>query len=378
VRRPWPVLALAAVLAVAGTVAATRLSTDAGTDTLVDKDNPTFQATERFKDKFGDDAVVVLVQGELRNLVLTANLGRLLELEGCLSGNAPQKALASLPDVCKQIADLDPSQVVFGPATFLNQAVVQIQSVLRGQIQGALESSKQAGERARQQAADQGLSTTDQDAAAQQASQAVLGSFQSNLIQLATKYDITRQPRLDDPEFVSKIVFDTTEAAGTPKSRFSYLFPNSQSALVSIRMRPDLSQSQRNEAISLYRQAVQDPEFKLDKGSYVVSGVPVVVAGLAGKLRSEIFLLLAVSILIMAIVLFLVLEPPLRLLPLAVALAASGVTFGVLSLTGGSLTMASIAVLPVLTGLAVDYALQFRARGTEARESGLPPPEAAA
>ena len=52
----------------------------------------------------------------------------------------------------------------------------------------------------------------------------------------------------------------------------------------------------------------------------------------------------------------------LRLLPLAIALAAAALTFGALSLAGASLTMASIAVLPVLIGLAVDYAIQLQSR----------------
>ena len=42
-------------------------------------------------------------------------------------------------------------------------------------------------------------------------------------------------------------------------------------------------------------------------------------------------------------------------------------TFGALSLAGGSLTMATIAALPVLIGLAVDYAIQFQARHDEVR-----------
>ena len=46
-------------------------------------------------------------------------------------------------------------------------------------------------------------------------------------------------------------------------------------------------------------------------------------------------------------------------------------TFGVLALFGGSLTMASIAVLPILIGLAVDYAIQFQARFAEARPRRL-------
>ena len=59
----------------------------------------------------------------------------------------------------------------------------------------------------------------------------------------------------------------------------------------------------------------------------------------------------------------------LRLLPLAIALAAVGITFGATSLLGGSLTIASIAVLPILIGLAVDYAIQFQSRVQEARRS---------
>ena len=51
-----------------------------------------------------------------------------------------------------------------------------------------------------------------------------------------------------------------------------------------------------------------------------------------------------------------------RLLPLVVALAAVAITFGALSLIGASLTMASVGVLPVLIGLAVDYAIQLQAR----------------
>jgi predicted RND superfamily exporter protein len=52
-------------------------------------------------------------------------------------------------------------------------------------------------------------------------------------------------------------------------------------------------------------------------------------------------------------------------------------TFGALSLAGGSLTMASIAVLPVLIGLSVDYAIQFQARFAEAVRAGSSPPRAA-
>ncbi len=77
----------------------------------------------------------------------------------------------------------------------------------------------------------------------------------------------------------------------------------------------------------------------------------------------------------MAVVLFLVMGRPLRLLPLGLALTAAGITFGLLYSVGGTLTMASIAVVPVLIGLAVDYAIQFQARFNEASgRRGRSPP----
>jgi predicted RND superfamily exporter protein len=80
----------------------------------------------------------------------------------------------------------------------------------------------------------------------------------------------------------------------------------------------------------------------------------------------------------MAVTLLLILPRPLRLLPLAVAAAAGAMTMGLVALFGGSLTVGAIAMLPVLVGLAVDYAIQFQARFNEGRAEGAPPGRAVA
>ena len=252
VRRPWVVLALIAALSIGGAALALRLSTDAGTDTLVDRDDETFQATERFKEKFGDDAVVVLAEGDLRELVLTENLGHLLGLEGCLSGNLPEEGLADLPAVCREIAELNPSRVVFGPATFLNQsrrpdrAGAERPDRLRpAGGAGRGQEGARAGGRA-------GALRERAGRRRRQASQAVQQRFQQGLLQIATDYGITKVPQIDDPDFVSKVVFDSSQPAGTPKARFSYLFPNSSSALISLAAAPRPRASrERNRAIEL-------------------------------------------------------------------------------------------------------------------------------
>ena len=128
-RRPLVVLGLTAVLALGGAALALRLEPSAATETLVDRGSQSFKDTERFKEDFGDEAILVLVHGELTRTVLTADLNRVLRLEGCLGGNVPdnKKGLGSLPPVCREIADLKPAKVVYGPATFINTAVGQIQ-----------------------------------------------------------------------------------------------------------------------------------------------------------------------------------------------------------------------------------------------------------
>jgi predicted RND superfamily exporter protein len=155
-----------------------------------------------------------------------------------------------------------------------------------------------------------------------------------------------------------------------PKARFSYLFPTANSALIQARLKPGLSTAAQTRAISLIRQAVQMPNFRLKfAGTYTVSGVPVIVSDLSDKITSSIALLLVVALVVMGATLLLVFRRRLRLLPLLVALAAAGITFGALAVVGASLTLASLAVLPVLIGLAVDYAIQFQSRVQEARQA---------
>ena len=175
-----------------------------------------------------------------------------------------------------------------------------------------------------------------------------------------------RQPRIDDPQFIPEIVFDQTRGVNQPKARFAYLFPTANSALIQVRLKASLSASAAGPGDHVDPQAVQMPMFRSAyHGTYTVSGVPVVTDDLANTITGSIAGLLVAALLVMGGVLLLVFRSRPRLLPLGIALAAAGITFGVVSLFGGSLTMASIAVLPILIGLAVDYAVQFQARAEE-------------
>lgn len=335
---------LVAVLAAAG---ATQISTDAGVGTLVDSGSETYEATQRVRQDFGEEPVVVLVKGELPQLILTQNIFKLLRLEGCLSGKAP-KGVKPIPGPCAELARLHAVEFLAGPATFLNESVVQIETQLR-----------------------------------RLAEHVPAQRFREYLLAVATKYGITSAPSIDNEEFVATVVFDLARPRGTPKARLSYIFPNARSAQIVIRLKPDLSEAERRRAIGLIEATVADttprkackeegkpaPCFELEGGSYVVSGAPVVIDGVAQALKDALLVLFAVAIGVMALVLFLVFRSRRPLLPLLVALAAVAITFGLLALVGGALTMASIAALPILIGLGVDYAIQFQARYDEIKSA---------
>ncbi len=374
-----PVLAAAALVALIAAVGALRLEADAGTDQFVERSSPAYAATEDFKRKFGDDAVAVLVEGDLRKLMLTSDLAKLLSLEGCLAGNAPGGQVITdqpAPAPCAALAEQKPARVVYGPATFLNQAATQASALLNAQSKAAVKRARDAGAGAARRAQRQGLSKPEQLAAAKAAANEVVNAFYQQLQEIALRYGQTGMPSLNDPTFVSSVVFDSRRP-GQPKPKFSYLFPSSDSALISVRLRPELSDAERREAIGLIRDAVADPHFRIEDTHYVVGGVPVVLADLTDALSGKVFVLLAIAFAVIALALVALLRPPLRLLPLAIALGSAALTFGGVAALGGSLTLASLAVVPVLIGLAVDYAIQFQARFQEERAAGASPPAAA-
>src|SRR3712207_3433145 len=115
-RRPVPVLAATALLAVLGGLLALRLEPSTATDTLVGHGSDSFEATDTYYDKFGQDAVYVLVRGDLAKLTLTSDLGRLLGLEGCISGNIPANVTprGGREGPCAQLGRTKPAKVVFG------------------------------------------------------------------------------------------------------------------------------------------------------------------------------------------------------------------------------------------------------------------------
>ena len=160
VRGPPPRARLAATLVVVlvcGALAL-RLHPSASTSTLVSGSSAAGQATAVAHQKFGDDAIYVLVRGDLARLVLTDDLNRLLGLEGCLSGNVPAGVTppGGLDGPCAALKGS--VRVVYGPGTFINSAVEQLTAQLQDRTRARAAQADRAKAAAIKLALSQGQS----------------------------------------------------------------------------------------------------------------------------------------------------------------------------------------------------------------------------
>ena len=314
-RRPAPVLAVVVVLALVGAVLATRLDVSAGTDTLVGDGSDVYAATERWREAFGDDAVFVMVRGDVADTFLGEDLGRVIGLEGCISGNVPEGAQppGGPGGPCATMAADRPVRAVYGPGTFINEAAFQLRSQFQTQLQASREQAAAAAQEASEQAREEGASEAEAQQAGEAAAGQVQAQFQQQVFGLAARYGIRGIPSASDPQFVSQLICDTSQPLCAPKERFSYLFPNAQggadTAIIQVRLDPGLSDEQQARTIETIRAAVGMEDWRLGTGGqYLVTGAPVVVADLTDAITGSIIVLLIAAGLVMAATLALVLS----------------------------------------------------------------------
>ena len=368
VRRPRGVAAAVLVLAVIGAALALGLQPSAQTSTVVGTSTEGYAATQRLYERFGDDPVYVLVREPVTRIVLTEDLGSVLGLEGCLAGNVPRGATpyGGRNSPCGRLAATKPARVVFGPGTFLNTSVDAISGQLTLALDRLDRTKRQAGFAAQKLAVAAGRPAAEVKAIRQQAEQLAEQKAAGPLISLAFKYGITSAPQLDSPQFMRALVFDNNRPAGTPKSRLASIFPGPNAALIQVRLRDSLSEAERRTALQDIAAAIKMPRFRLSGGDYAVTGAPAVVDELADTLGRALIVLLLVAAFVMALTLLIVFRSRRPLLPLLIGLCAASMTFGAMRVLGVPMTMASIAVIPVLIGLAVDYTIQLLSRLQEA------------
>ena len=203
--------------------------------------------------------MIVLVEEDLQKLVLTRDLQSLFELETCLAGGT--QLAESLPGArrsrCRPSATESRS---FSRAGRCSAPPLPLPE-RRGDPTGAPgpdrrsgRTARDAAREARKRAAEQGLSAPEQEEAGNAAAQQILSQFQGSLVQTPSSMGSPRFPA-STTRSSSAGWCSPRASLGTPKERFGYLFPNKGAAQIIVRLRPDLTDQERHDAIGLWQAA---------------------------------------------------------------------------------------------------------------------------
>ena len=342
-RRPLAALLLAAILTgLCGWGAYSRTRADARVELLADTSSPSFAQQREFADAFGADPIVIVATAKGGKEVLTPD---------------HMIAFASLEG---QLSKMKGVQRVYGVGTLVNEIA---KDVTDRAIDVCGRTGRVAEQNAINQAAAQHKSLQEQQKIGQAAFDAAVKACVNTL---SKQFPSIGLPAVNNPAFYGELLLEP--GGKTVRPFWKWTLPDRQHVLITVRLKPDTSQSQVQDILTAVGRASRAAPLR--DTTVVSSGTPVLAASLAQSVTSSLALLLPLTLLAMLLVTVLVLRgAPMRLLAFPMAILALVWCGGLAALVGLKVTPASLAVLPVVLGLATDYSLQAANRLTESAGS---------
>ncbi len=161
----------------------------------------------------------------------------------------------------------------------------------------------------------------------------------------------------DNPEWIEFLLFDNQ---GEIRKSLRPFFPDESHAQLISRLEGNASLEDEGAAAARVTEVVQAEPF--ENSSTVTTGAAVLLKDLNDYLRGGMLTLGAIAVAIMVVILVLLFRVRWRLLPLFVILVGVVWAFGLAGYLGIPLSIVTIAGLPVMLGVGIDYAIQMHSR----------------
>lgn len=327
-----------AVLAAAG------LQRDASPRLLLDADAPAAATTAEVERQFGSEPLA---------LVVARPLGELLDADGMVALQRLERDAARISGV----------KNVFGPAALVNSTLEQIPLVIRQELGPKAAAAERAAAEARRVAKEVKADAATTAAAEMEARLRSLGPARKQYQDLFARFAALGVPSASNGAFVQALMLG---AGGAPKDRLRWLLPDDRHALIVIRLKSGLSQGQVD-AVGRRLDALATDERSTGLPVTVV-GAPLVAAAVARNLNDELLRLLPGVLLAMVALLAIRRRfRPRRGLLIVPGLLGAAAAIASSRIFGLGLTPATLAALPVILGLGVDFSVQLDGAFREAR-----------
>jgi hydrophobe/amphiphile efflux-3 (HAE3) family protein len=168
------------------------------------------------------------------------------------------------------------------------------------------------------------------------------------------------QRTLDNPEWVRFLLYDNS---GEIRKSLRPIFPDQTHAQMVVRLKGNASIEVGGAGADLTKQIAES--MQLQDATVIATGAPALLKDINDYLRGGMLTLGAIAVVIMALILLIFFDVRWRLLPLAVVLVGVTWAFGLAGYLGIPLSLVTIAGLPVMLGVGIDYAIQMHARVEE-------------
>jgi hydrophobe/amphiphile efflux-3 (HAE3) family protein len=165
---------------------------------------------------------------------------------------------------------------------------------------------------------------------------------------------------LSNPAWVDFLLHDN---AGNIRASLLPFFPDDRHAQILVRLAGN--ESIEDEGTAAVAAQARIKELKFPNATIVATGASILLKDINDYLRGGMLLLGAIAVGIMVVILLVLFGVRWRLLPLGVILVGVVWAFGLAGFLGIPLTVVTIAGLPVMLGVGIDYAIQMHARVEE-------------
>ena len=305
----------------------TQLEFATGQDSYLNEDEETYKDSVAYQDLFGGQAMVSLFtmdEGQtVADLFTPANIEHLRQVEEDL------RATEGVLSVISPLTALEFTQnMVTGPP---DARVGVTESPAGLALLGARERD------------------TDPESSAIRLEDSVTTLERINAVQ--------GEQSFDNPEWIQFLLFDNQ---GEIRLSLRPFFPDENHAQLISRLEGNASLEDEGAAADLVTAVVQAEPF--ENASTVTTGAAVLLKDLNDYLRGGMLTLGAIAVGIMVVILVLLFGVRWRLLPLFVILVGVTWAFGLAGYLGIPLSVVTIAGLPVMLGVGIDYAIQMHSR----------------
>ena len=165
---------------------------------------------------------------------------------------------------------------------------------------------------------------------------------------------------LDNPAYVELLLYDNQ---GNIRKPLLANFPDDRHAQMVVRLPGNASIKDEGQSADTVK--AEAAKLKFENASIITTGAPVLLQNINDYLTGGMLTLGAIAIGVMALILLILFSVRWRLLSLLIVVIGVIWAFGIVGYLGIPLTIVTIAGLPVMLGIGIDYAIQMHARVEE-------------